>query len=374
MAIIFPRMGRRPLLTLTFPTTAAAIVVTVRSETTGKTLKLNIPAGASTTLILDFYRRTITDGAGVDRSAYLDALDNLLWTPAPMVAGSNDLQIEARLPTPTTIVSAGAFSKIYDLDIDATYVYWCDNNEVEGGRIGRAKLAGTEVLPNFNKVGGFPNGIVVDATSIYWCDFTAEKIRKCPLAGGAVTDVATGVVGLQSIAVDGTWIYFGCFEAGTGRIGRVKLNGTELNKNWVNLGGLYGAPDDLVATATHLYFCNSVSTGSPIGRCTIAGAELNKEWFKTVAGVGPLTLDVDANYVWLGDSEAGLCRIPLARPEYQQKIIYDLPNLWVGLGGGTAVSATHAYFGRTRGEKIGRAPIYSNFAVTAELRWEKAYF
>lgn len=372
MAIVFPQLGRRPVLTVTLPSTAAKVTVILRNETTGKRLRLNVPAGANLTLVLDFLKATITDGAGVNRSSYLDPIDNLLWVPEPLLPGvSNDLRIEPVLPAPATIVTA-AVAQMYDIAIDATFIYWADSQET--GRIGRSKLDGTEPLPNFIKPGGFPNGIAVDGTTIYWTDFTAQKIRKAALAGGAASDLVTGLTNLQAITVDATFIYFTWSEAGTTKIGRCKLSGAEVNKSFITLGTVVGPGDDLAVNATHIYWCNNLAGGSLIGRAKIGGTEVLPELVKTGVGYQPMSLALDANYLWVGDEAYGLCRVPLARPEYQNKVAYDSTSGWIGMAGGVAVNAGFVFFGKTRSIDIGRMPIYSAFVVAAKMRWEKGYF
>lgn len=74
-----------------------AVGVVVRNKTTGRTLKLNLPsAWDGDDLTLDWYRRTIEDQDGLDRSALLDPVDNSLWLARePLLAGSNSVEVEA---------------------------------------------------------------------------------------------------------------------------------------------------------------------------------------------------------------------------------------------------------------------------------------
>lgn len=98
MAITLPNNVRGPALDLTLPASAEATDLTVRNNTTGKTLTINLPtAWAGDDLVLDWFRRTIQDQTGKDRSDLLDAADSDLWSsPAGFLPGaSNDLEIEA---------------------------------------------------------------------------------------------------------------------------------------------------------------------------------------------------------------------------------------------------------------------------------------
>lgn len=102
MTVSIPANSRGPILDLTLPASTPAIDFVVRNVTTGKRLVLNLPAGFAgddlDDLSLDFFRRTITDQDGNDRSSLLSPVDNGLWVPDPMVAGVNDIEISVEGP------------------------------------------------------------------------------------------------------------------------------------------------------------------------------------------------------------------------------------------------------------------------------------
>lgn len=97
MAIVAPDNARGPIIQLELPASAKAREIVLRNVTTGKTLTINIPnPWAGDDLTLNWFRRTITDQTGADRSALLDPEDNALWvTSTPLIAGSNVLRIGA---------------------------------------------------------------------------------------------------------------------------------------------------------------------------------------------------------------------------------------------------------------------------------------
>lgn len=97
MPLTLPNNVRGPILDLSLPATAEAIDIVLRSNTTGKSLTINLPAAwGGDDLSLDWFRRTVTDQTGADRSALLDPQDLSLWTELmPLVVGSNDIEIEA---------------------------------------------------------------------------------------------------------------------------------------------------------------------------------------------------------------------------------------------------------------------------------------
>ena len=89
-----PDNGRGPILELSLPSFEKAVTLLIESgqepvpEHIWRSLTLNLPAGwDGDDLTLDFFRRTITDQTGADRSALLDAEDNDLWRLDPIEAG-----------------------------------------------------------------------------------------------------------------------------------------------------------------------------------------------------------------------------------------------------------------------------------------------
>lgn len=112
--ITLPANARGPVLKLTLPETEFAVSVILRNVTTGKSLTIAVAAFTADTfggsgnfggagnfgglfgggLVLDFFRRTIRDQTGADRSALLDPIDNELWTSEPLVSGANEISIE----------------------------------------------------------------------------------------------------------------------------------------------------------------------------------------------------------------------------------------------------------------------------------------
>lgn len=96
MTITLPSNVRGPILDLALPASEPPVDLQLRNNTTAKTMMLRLPEDwAGDDLVIDFYKRSIKDVNGVDRSALLDSVDNLLWVPEPVIAGINDVEIEA---------------------------------------------------------------------------------------------------------------------------------------------------------------------------------------------------------------------------------------------------------------------------------------
>jgi hypothetical protein len=95
MAVTFPKNARGPIIALSLPAADQGVSVVLRNNATGKTLAVALPEEWNgDDLTLNFARQTIVDQAGVDRSNLLSPTNNGLWTPEPLITGSNDLELE----------------------------------------------------------------------------------------------------------------------------------------------------------------------------------------------------------------------------------------------------------------------------------------
>jgi hypothetical protein len=95
MSLTLPANSRGPILSLTLPPSTPALDVILRNVTTDKSLRLKLPASYDgDDLKLDFFRRTVKDQDGNDRSSLLSSADNDLWSSEPLVAGANTIEIE----------------------------------------------------------------------------------------------------------------------------------------------------------------------------------------------------------------------------------------------------------------------------------------
>jgi hypothetical protein len=137
MTILTPPIIRGPILELELPASAHAINLIIRNNTTGKTMTLKLPEGwAGDGLLLDFAARTISDSKGIDRSAFVSPTDNALWTPEPLIAGVNDLELEARdgrEGTGLVVSSVGPGTVIDDTSVGTKEWTELGGAKVEGG-------------------------------------------------------------------------------------------------------------------------------------------------------------------------------------------------------------------------------------------------
>jgi hypothetical protein len=101
-----------------------------------------------------------------------------------------------------------------DIAVDATSVYWTDDTSVSKAPLGGGKI--TVLASGQNH----PAGIAVDETSVYWVNDGTPASMACgascndgsvvrtPLAGGAITTLASGQAHPERIAVDATSVYW----------------------------------------------------------------------------------------------------------------------------------------------------------------------
>jgi hypothetical protein len=108
--------------------------------------------------------------------------------------------------TPTTLVSETATAYPLAMTVDATSIYWSN----EDGTIQKAPLAGGN--PTTIVSGETPFQIAVDATSIYWTNTGDGSVAKAALDGTNVTVLAPAStlsnVGAFALAIDDANVYF----------------------------------------------------------------------------------------------------------------------------------------------------------------------
>jgi hypothetical protein len=169
--------------------------------------------------------------------------------------------------------------------VDAGHVYWTNtgcldlNNERPldgGGTIGRAKIDGSEIEPEFITGASDPQGIAVNATDIYWAN------KGEPAAIGRATFEGEGV--------------------------------KDVKQNFAKPGGSQ-FPIGVALSPTHVYFTVvagvAENEGGFVSRVPLTGG---KEEFVGIGPTGKLRgVAVDGTYVyWAAQAEEAIGRIPIA--------------------------------------------------------------
>lgn len=364
MTLITPDNVRGPILDLELPASQPPIALAVRNLTSGRSLALNLPEGwGGERIRLDFRQQTITAPGGADRSALLDSEDNALWRlPEPLVAGPNDLEVEAvgkpSEPDFGFLAPAElAGEQIASLAVDGAYIYF-----QAGTKIGRAKLDGSDVNLALAAM-GVSSGLAVDGTYIYAA--LGFDIGRCKLDGSEVnkTFIAAGA-GATALAVNAANVFW---AAGLGStIGRATIAGGSVNANFLTAPV---SPHGVAIDATHLYWTDT-SMGA-VGRAALDGSEVDTEF---ITGLDePLSIAVNGARVYWG--EIGRGSIGSAKLDGS-----DLHRDFVSIRSkgpwAIALDATYVYWTTGVG-KIGRAKLADTTAVyggEATFRWERGYY
>lgn len=182
------------------------------------------------------------------------------------------------------------------------YLYYVNSTAKTIGRVEPKEKTDT---PEYIKPGGLSLlGLTRDATYLYWCDQTAHTI------------------------------------------GRAKLDGTEVNNEWIK-----GAerPAVVCVNAGHVYWANQEGF---IGRATIAGGSIEPKWVSLGVAFTHV-IGLDSTYVYFsggGSSKIGRVKLDGTGVE----------TGWLETGAGTLgifISPTHIYWGREGENFIGRAKL-----------------
>lgn len=369
MSIVLPSDARGPILDLALPASVPAVDLLLRNKTTAKSLTIAVPAAwPGTDLRLDFFRRTIRDAAGLDRSALLSPTDNALWTLNPLIAGANDVAIEA-VAHPSNIsdlVAAGEKPVVQGIAVDGTYLYFA---QATGGAIGRIKLDGTGLNKNFISTAGIGvTNLACNATHIYWTNENETTIGRAKIDGTEVNKafIASGT-GVKGIALDATYVYWNSNVKA--EIGRSKLDGTEVNKAFIAGTGAF--PYGLAIRGSYLYWTST--TELKIGRAKIDGTEVNKSLVSAIAE--PYGIATDANYVYWADNNFNKPQIGRAKLDGT-----GVNVTFASTGGssirGLAVNAESIFWADLTAKTIKKALL--NYAMSykavAALHWEKGYY
>lgn len=159
-------------------------------------------------------------------------------------------------------VAIGLFAAVPAAD---AYIYWTSLN----GQIGRAENNGSNPKTIVNGLGSQIYSMAVGSGHIYWTDV--------PDSGPA--------------------------------IGRAKIDGTQVNRQFFDTGTL-GAPAGLAVDSSHIYWAGWQS--NKIGRADIDGQNVQSEWISGsgdpfgTAGVQTAGVAVSADRIYWGNWRAGL--------------------------------------------------------------------
>ncbi|MBI5532326.1 MAG: DUF5050 domain-containing protein [Deltaproteobacteria bacterium] len=273
-------------------------------------------------------------------------------------------------------------SNVQGIAVDATNVYFGTLSAAMAVPKTGGGVFTIEPIPG----GASISNVVVDATNTYWTSYNLGRLFKDSLTGaGGATDLVTGENGVSGLVLDTDWIYFAVALSPNGSVQKVKTDGTgqqSIANNqmqprgiavdgtyvyWVNFGAGtvmradkssptptpttlitgQGNPRGLVADATSLYWTNN-------GQGTVMKANSDGTAVVTLAGNENQAygIAIDATHVyWTTDrnpgevmkvSKSGGTEVTLAANQARPR--------------GIAVDATHVYWLTNQSGQVLRTP------------------
>lgn len=236
-----------------------------------------------------------TDGAylywanvgGIGRTPITGGTSQPMFVPAPgamnvavnanaiyFTQGSKVMKAPIAGGTAVEIIDAGAPTNA--ITVDDTYVYWTTTLN-----IGRAKLSGADADAAFISVFTTGGGLVATNDSLYFTGSSPGGIGKVSNTRGATPDDFWLDLHLNPVdagmTTDGTYLYWadscvtscGSVEY-RGRIGAIKLDGSEENRDFITgLGDVYGLAA-LTRSSQTITFAQPVDTGIQFGPITLS--------------------------------------------------------------------------------------------------------
>jgi hypothetical protein len=259
---------------------------------------------------------------------------------------------------------------------DGTDVFWGNsgNGTSTQASVGRATVQGASPGP-FQSAGTYCGvfDVQVDATNLYWLKSTCSgtfAIDRAPKTGGSGGSQVASANSICGFAIDRTHLYWS-----TGQyIGRSLLDGSSPDPTWLNLGaGITGC--GLAVDAGHIYWTQVLGAptfrGTNIGRATINGdpASVNNSFITGASFTSnpSSAIAVDSSHIYWTNNPAikqttgSIGRATLDGKNVQQSFVpkvFNPDGLAVdslGAGGGKhtlTVRMTGSGSGRVRGPGI----------------------
>jgi hypothetical protein len=128
--------------------------------------------------------------------------------------------IQLHLPASITqtLISAEA-GEVRGVTVDGTYVYWTNT---DAGKIGRAKLDGTEVNQALVEGISQPRGVGLGTAHVYWASTSTQKIGRAKFDGSEKNNaLVKGLTSAHGLAVGQERIYW--TNGLTAKVGRANL-------------------------------------------------------------------------------------------------------------------------------------------------------
>lgn len=231
------------------------------------------------------------------------------------------------------------------------YVYWANTWLWS---IGRATLDSSVVEPNFIPLGtiGCPCGLAVDGNYIYWTDFwhNPGRIGRVKIDGSNVNpDFITGCQRPWGVAVDDNFVYWTNIEPAN-TIGRAKLDGSEVDQNFIVLPIFPGRG---IAVSGNFIYWGNMST---IARANLDGTGVDEFWITSPINNSHCIAITDTNVYWTNYGDGSIGKADLDG---------NNPQIWLDAGNvgqlfslvGIAINGNYVFWGEYNNSRIGRADL-----------------
>jgi len=176
-----------------------------------------------------------------------------------------------------------------DIAVSGEYLYWTTEYRGKGEArtigVSRAKLDGSEVIPEFIPDTGYVRGLAIEGGHIYWRSTT--HIARANLDGSDVEKsfLTVGFNGVGGLAANSGHIYWASTgDPYGGYIGRANINGTEQSNDWIKIPERSGSTGFIAADEEHIYW-ELAEPGNifSIARANLSGINI-EEQFVTKTG------------------------------------------------------------------------------------------
>lgn len=224
---------------------------------------------------------------------------------------------------------------------DGAYVFWGNsgNGASTQASVGRATVGGASPGP-FQSAGTFCGvfDVQVDATNLYWLKSTCSgtfEIDRAPKTGGSAGRQVAFANYICGFAIDRTHLYWSSGQY----IGRSLLDGSSPDATWLNLGaGTSGC--GLAVDAGHIYWTQVLGAptfrGTNIGRATVNGdpASVNNSFITGASFTGnpSSAIAVDSSHIYwtnnpaIGQTTGSIGRATLDGKNIDQSFVPNVFN------------------------------------------------
>src|SRR4051794_7423536 len=157
------------------------------------------------------------------------------------------------------------------------------------------------------------------ANYVYWPNIGGTSIGRMALDGSQLNNNFIDTPGtvstdeLHAVALDSKYLYWAHGNSTTGAIGRAKLDGTDVQPSFIPHAAGVNDPYGIALTPTSIYWVSS--NGSSIGRADINGANPNPSFILDPPSSHPCGLATDGKYLYFSSYPSGspnIARVPLA--------------------------------------------------------------